>query len=48
MKADGSNKGGITYNSEGYDTETTQKLVDMLEVNPYVTRIIFNDPKKNE
>jgi len=41
----GQNKQGINYRSSEYDFATTEKLVKMLQSNPNVTRIIFNDPK---
>lgn len=41
----GANVGGVNYKSSNYDRQSTEKLVNMLQNNPNVTKIIFNDPK---
>lgn len=41
----GANVGGVNYNSSNYDQTSTAKLVGLLQNNPNITKIIFNDPK---
>ena len=41
----GANVGGVNFRSPNYDQATTAKLVNLLQNNPNVTKIIFNDPK---